>query len=49
MGSAFQAKLAARVTNCCRACGVVIKAETLAIGAITTSPIPIPQPRIATR
>ena len=45
----FQAKVAARLTNCSRACGVVISVATLAIGETTTRPIPIPQPKMATR
>jgi hypothetical protein len=47
--SAFQAKEAARLISCSRACGVVTNAATLAIGETTTRPIPMPQPRIAMR
>src|SRR5437588_13132464 len=47
--SAFQTNVAARPISCSRACGVVSSVPTLAIGETTTSPIPMPQPRIATR
>jgi len=47
MGSAFQAKLAARLTSCSRAWGVVTREATLAMGETTTNPMPMPQPRIA--
>jgi hypothetical protein len=49
IASAFQANVWAMPTSCSRACGVVTRAATLAIGDTTTSPIPMPQPRIATR
>src|SRR5712691_1236866 len=47
--SAFHAKVAARLTSCSRACGVVRSVATLAIGDTTTNPMPIPQPRIGIR
>ena len=47
--SAFQAKVAARLASCARACGVVTNAATLAIGETTTSPMPMPQPKIGIR
>src|SRR5260370_27115515 len=49
MASAFQVNVCAMLINCSRACGVVTSAATLAIGDTTTSPMPMPQPRIATR
>ena len=46
-GSAFHANCAASATRAARACGVLIRVATLAIGEMMTRPMPMPQPRIA--